>query len=118
MRGRTLGLLAAYPAIDPNVRGAALLDRSGHVLVATEEPMIGVDLTHQRHVQSALQGVAVISDIFMDVPQVGEVPTIAYLAPVFGSNRQVVCVAALWVRAAALWTAVKTSNALAGIPFR
>jgi PAS domain S-box-containing protein len=108
------GILAAYPAIDPNVRGAALLDRTGHVVIGTEAPLVGVDLSHQSHVRTAVRGIRVVSDVFVALPQVGEVPSIAYLAPVIGPDGQTVCVAALWVRAAALWRVVKASNALAG----
>jgi PAS domain S-box-containing protein len=108
------GTLAAYPAADANIRGAALLDRSGRVLLATEPALTGADLSYRSHVRAALGGARVISDIFFAGPQAGEEPSIAYLTPVLGPDGQTACVAALWVRASALWRAVKASNALAG----
>src|SRR5712671_7105628 len=35
-----LGILAAYPASDPGIRGAALIDGSGHIAIATEAPLV------------------------------------------------------------------------------
>jgi PAS domain S-box-containing protein len=108
------GILGAYAASDPNTRGAALLDRTGRVVIGTEATLIGTDLSDQSHVRSALRGNRVVSDVFVSGPQVGEEPTIAYLTPVVGREGQIACVAAVWVRADALWKAVKASNALAG----
>ena len=109
-----LGLLSAYPASDAGIRGAALLDGTGRVVIATEAPLIGVDLSDRPVVRTALQGRAIVSDPFISPPRSGSVPTIAYMTPIFGPDRQVVCVAVLWVRAAALWNTVKASDALAG----
>ena len=109
-----IGLLSAYPASDPGIRGAALLDGSGRVVVATEAPLTGVDISDRPVVRAALQGRAIVSDPFVSSPRSGSVPTIAYMTPIFGPERQVVCVAVLWVRAAALWNTVKASDALAG----
>ena len=109
-----LGILSIFPASDTGIRGAALIDSSGHVAVATEAPLVGVDLSDRPNVQIALRGTAVIADLFVSSPASGSVPTVAYLAPVIGVDGQVTCIAALWVRATALWNAVKASNALAG----
>ena len=109
-----LGILSAYPASDAGIRGMALVDASGHVVIATEEPLIGVDVSDRPVVQAALQGHPIVSDPFISSPRSGAVPTIAYMAPMFGPDQRVACVAVLWLRAAALWDTVKTSNALAG----
>jgi len=109
-----LGLLSTYPASDPGIRGVALLDGAGHVLIATEPPLMGADLSDRPVVQAALQGRAVISDPFISSPRSGSVPTIAYMTPVLDANGQASCVAVLWLRAASLWNAVKTSNEQAG----
>jgi PAS domain S-box-containing protein len=108
------GILGAYTASDPSTRGTALLDRTGRVVIGTEASMIGIDLSNQSSVRAALRGTHVVSDIFLAGPQVGEVPTLAYLTPVKGPDGRNACVAAVWVRAEALWKAVKSSNALAG----
>jgi len=107
-------LLAAYPASDAEVRGAALLDRHGHVLMATEMPLAGLDLSRQPHVRAALRGAAVVSDVHLAIPELTEKPRIAYLAPVLAPDGQFACVAVLWVRAAALSQVLRNSDALAG----
>ena len=109
-----LGILSTYPVSDPGIRGVALLDRSGHVVMATEPVLMGMDLADRPVVQAALQGRAVISDPFVSSPRSGSVPTIAYMVPTLGPEGKVSCIAVLWLRAASLWSAVKTSNALAG----
>ena len=107
-------ILAAYPASDGQVRGAALLDRNGHVMLATEMPLAGLDLSRQPHVRAALRGAAVVSEVHLAIPELTEKPRIAYLAPVLAPDGQFACVAALWVRAAALAQVLRSSNALEG----
>lgn len=107
-------LLATYPASDGRVRGAALLDRNGHVMLATEMPLAGLDLSRQPHVRAALRGAAVVSEVHVAIPEPTEKPRIAYLAPVLAPDGQFACVAVLWVRAAALSQVLKDSDALAG----
>jgi PAS domain S-box-containing protein len=112
--GAMLGILSAYPASDPGIRGAALIDGTGRIVIATEAPLIGLDLSDRPVVRAALQGQTVISDPFISSPRSGSIPTIAYAAPMPGSGRGAGCVAMLWVRAASLWQTVKASDALAG----
>ncbi len=108
------GILRVEPEGDDSVRGAALLDAAGTVTVATEEALVGKNLTFHSYVRDALRGVAVISDIHLAEPEVGRTPTIAYLAPVLDARRKPLGFVALWVKATALWDIAKTSNALAG----
>ena len=107
-------VLEVWPASDTNIRGVALLDLSGTVKVATEDPLIGLNLSYHSYVREALRGVAVISDIHLAESQVGYAPTIAYLAPVFGPDRKMIGLAVFWVRATSLWDVMKASNELAG----
>ncbi|MBI5720343.1 MAG: PAS domain S-box protein [Burkholderiales bacterium] len=109
-----LGVLSAYPASDEGIRGAAIIDAGGRVAVATEPSLIGVDLSDRPLAREALSGRAVTTNLFISSPASGSVPTIGYFAPVLDGEQRVVCVAVLWLRAAALWKAVKASNALAG----
>ena len=109
-----LGILSAYPASDPSIRGAALLDSTGRIVIATETPLIGVDISERPTVRAVLQGHAVISDLFVSSPRTGSSPTISYMAPILGPDQRVACVAVLWVHGASLWNTVKASNALAG----
>ena len=107
-------ILEVQPAVDPNVRGAAILDLHGRVRLATEAVMVGQDLSPRSHVREALRGVPVVSDIYIGGPEVGNVATIDYLAPVRGPDGALIGVLALSVRATAVWTLAKTWNALAG----
>ena len=114
LHGGVLGLLAVHPAGDAGIRGAALIDANGRVAVATEDPLVGFDLSDRPNVQTALQGRTVITDPFLSSERTGAVPTIAHFAPIQRAGQAGVCVAALWVRAGALWDTIKSSNALAG----
>jgi len=107
-------VLQVQPAADRNVRGAALLDLSGRVAVATEPQLVGLDLSFHRYVKDALRGHAVISDIHLAEPEAGSSPTIAYVHPVHRADRSVCGFLVLWVRATALWDLAKATNELAG----
>jgi PAS domain S-box-containing protein len=107
-------VLDVWPASDANIRGVAILDVSGTVKIATEDPLIGMNLSDHSDVRAALRGAAVISDIHLAGPEVGYAPTIAYLAPVLGLDQKLIGIAAFWVRAGALWDMMKASNELAG----
>jgi signal transduction histidine kinase/ActR/RegA family two-component response regulator len=107
-------ILSTYPASDPNIHGAVVIDASGRVVASTEAKLVGLDVSFRAHVRAALQGRSVISDVLLSVQEVGETPSITYLAPVFGPDGKVACAAAIWLHAGALWQAVKASNALAG----
>jgi PAS domain S-box-containing protein len=107
-------LLSTFPASDPSISGAALLDRYGHVIVATNPAVSGADLSFRPYVQAALQGRTTLSDIYLTVAQAGEIPSIAYAAPMRGPDGQVACVALLLVRATAIWQRIRSSDGLAG----
>jgi PAS domain S-box-containing protein len=109
-----LGILSAYPASDAAIRGVALLDGGGQVIIATEPALTGLNLADRPVVQAALQGRPIISDPFISSPKSGSIPTIAYMVPSLGAEGKVSCVAVLWLRATSLWGAVRTSDALAG----
>jgi PAS domain S-box-containing protein len=113
LKPRLSALLNGWPATDANIRGVALLDLSGVMKFATDDTHIGADLSYRRFVRDALRGVAVTSDIYFADPE-GDVPTIAFLAPVLGPDRQLLGLAAFWVHASALWNVMKASNELAG----
>ncbi len=70
--------------------------------IATEDQLIGTNLSYHGHVREALRGTAVISDIYID-SQVGDAPTISYLTPVLGPDRRIIGLVALWVRATSFW---------------
>ena len=108
------GMLQAYPRSDPGIRGAGLIDANGRVIVASEPAAVGDDLSGRRTVRAALRGEAATADPFISSARTGAVPTIAYLAPVHDAQRRVICATVLWVRAEALWRAVRASDALAG----
>ena len=113
IKSRLASLLNGWPASDPNIRGVALLDLSGVMTFATDETHLGANLSYRRFVRDALRGVAVTSGVYFADPD-GKVPTIAFVAPVWGPDRQLLGLAAFWVHAAALWNVMKASNGLAG----
>ena len=114
LKSRMMGSLFAYANGDAAVRGIALLDGAGRVALATEDALVGADYSDRPSVRAALEGKAVTSDLHVASAAGADVPTIAYLVPVFDANQRVSCVVGLWVRAAAFWDTVKASNALAG----
>lgn len=107
-------LLEVWPASDSNIRGIAILDLSGTVQIASEDALIGMNLSYHSYVQEALRAGAITSNIHLAESQVGSSPTIAYVAPVLGSDRKMIGLAVLWIRATALWDVMKASNGLAG----
>lgn len=119
-RSATLGReaqlgLEAYLEGDAAIRGIALLDKTGTVVVGTEPDLLGVNLGKRPSVSLALQGKAVIADLYVSTQAQAEIPTIGYLHPVIGDNGKVTCIVSLWVHASAFWNTVKASDALAGV---
>jgi PAS domain S-box-containing protein len=108
------GFLSTFPASDSGISGAALLDRSGRVVVATNPAMNGSDLSFRPYVQGALAGATALSGIYLTVAKGGESPSIAYGAPMRGPDGQVACVAILLVRATAIWERIRASHGIAG----
>lgn len=107
-------LLSTFPASDPSIAGAALLDRSGRVLVASNPALKGADLSFRPYVQTALGGMTTLSDIYLTVAQDSETPSIAYAAPMRGPDGQVICVALMVIRATAIWQRIRSSDGMAG----
>jgi PAS domain S-box-containing protein len=107
-------VLQVQPDGETSVRGAGLLDRFGTVIVATEDVLVGKNLAFHAYVRKAFHGEAVISDVHLAEVEVGRAPTIAYVAPVLGADRQPIGFVVLWVKATALWRIAKASNGLAG----
>src|SRR5882724_495862 len=99
---------------DSNSRGFAILDATGTVLLGTEEPLAGRNLSEYRYVREALQGVAAISDLHLSGSETGGVPSIAYLTPIDGGHDRVAGVSVVWVRASAFWKVAAEDNEKAG----
>jgi len=114
LRSVARSILDVQRATDPTIRCAAILDRSGTVVEATEDALIGRNLVSRDHVRSALTGATVVSDIHISEPEAGSVPSIAYLTSIPGPDLRMLGVLVLWVRAGALWDIMKASNELAG----
>jgi PAS domain S-box-containing protein len=107
-------LLNVMPANDGEVVAVAILDRTGVVKAASSLSFVGANLAAHEFVQQGLRGLAVTSDIYFTESLIGSVPAVAFAAPVFAENKQVLGLAVLWLRAAALWETMKASNGLAG----
>jgi len=108
------GVLAAWPASDPAVRGVAVLDATGTVVVGTEPGLVGRSMAYRSFVQRVLHGEEVITDVFIGEPEVASAPTIGFLTPMLGRDKKVIGVAALWVHGSALRYLLRSSNELAG----
>ena len=106
--------LQSYVDSEANYRGLGIFDRDGNVVAATEAPLRGHNYAFRRYFQDAMQGRPSTSEIYVGVPEVGEVPSIAYAAPVKDAAGTVLGVVSLWVRAEAFWRLVEASNDKAG----
>jgi PAS domain S-box-containing protein len=109
-----LSILEIQPAVDPSIRGAALLDMDGVIRMTTEGPFVGTDLSYRPFVREALKRPEFTSSIYLASPRLGSFPSIAYLAQVQGPDGKPIGIAALWVRASALWDIMKAANGQAG----
>jgi hypothetical protein len=100
---------------DARIRGVALLDRSGTVPVATEAPLVGRSYPFRRYFQEVMAGAPrSISDIYIAVPEVASVPSIAYAVPVEGADGRAAAAVAVYVRAEAFWGVVRAADERAG----
>ena len=106
-------VLRAYEANDPRLRGVALFDATGTVIAATEAPLLGNNYSYRRYFSEALKGSAVTSDLYLSVPEVGSVPSVAYSTPVSVGGR-VVGLVVLYLRAAALWDKLRAGSGKPG----
>jgi signal transduction histidine kinase/CheY-like chemotaxis protein len=108
------GVLSVMPSTDVNVAEVAVLDVSGTIQYASHAALIGTRLADHGYAQQALRGLPAISDVHVAQLSQGPAAAIAFAAPVLGSDREVIGMVVLWVRAAALWNVMKTFNGLAG----
>jgi CheY-like chemotaxis protein/signal transduction histidine kinase len=114
-RAQLRAILEIHERTDPNIRGLAVVDPQGNVLVATENGLEGhtINLALRPHFQRALAGQLGISDVYLSYPHTGSVPSISYVAPVV-SDGKVIGMVAIYVRAAAFWEAIRAANGRAG----
>ncbi|HEX3757487.1 MAG TPA: histidine kinase dimerization/phosphoacceptor domain -containing protein, partial [Kofleriaceae bacterium] len=112
LRGPLAARLAVHGAFDPAIRGVAIVGLDRRV-IATTEPALDRRPLGWRFVADALAGSTVISDVFVSEHAIGDVPTIAYAAPVRGPG-EIIGAVVFWVRAEALWDLVQRADHLAG----
>ncbi len=113
-KDRLAQVLAAYVTTDARVRGVALFDASGTIVAGTEPPLLGRNYSFRRYFQEAIRGVPVISDVYVAVPEVSSVPSIAYAVPVKDRTQRTVGIAVIFARATAFWELVSAMNGQAG----
>jgi len=111
---RLLGIFSTFNKSDAAIHGVALLDASGRITVASDSNMAGRDLSRSSSVKQALQGKAVITNIFFAPAGGATRPTVAYLAPVRNAAKQVECVVIIGVDAQAFWGTLKSAHQQAG----
>jgi PAS domain S-box-containing protein len=109
-----VGGLRGYTDHDPNFRGLGIFDATGTVIAATETPLMAQNYGFRPYFRHAMGGDATTSEIYIAVPEVDSVPSIAYAAPVKSAGGEVIGVVALWVRAEPFWRLVGESNDKAG----
>ena len=107
-------LLSVIATSDANIRGVAIFDMQGTITAGTEPILIGRNYRFRRYFQQAARGVPNTSDIYVAVPEIGSVPSIAYAEPIKDGQGSVVGVAVLFVRAEAFWKIVRASDGRAG----
>src|SRR5262249_12256849 len=112
MRPRMNEVLLAYAATDRRLRRQAIFAPDGTVLATTEPPLLGRNYSFRRYFKDAIAGLHASEEVYVAVPEVESVPSIAYVAPVRAGN-SVVGLAVLFARAAALWDLVETANTTA-----
>jgi signal transduction histidine kinase/DNA-binding response OmpR family regulator len=100
--------------VDANIFNAHLVDRTGHVVVSTSPALVGIDLSFREHIQEALKGRSVISDVFVGLPKAGGHPLIVYDQPIVDEAKETLGVVVLTVLATGLWDVVRASNGRAG----
>ncbi|MBX3466561.1 MAG: response regulator [Planctomycetes bacterium] len=113
-RPAAAALLDVYAGSDPHFRGVALFDPDGRIAVGTEPPLLGNDYGFRTYFREAMGGRGNVSDLYVAVPEVGSVPSIAYAEPVRDAGGAVRGVAVLFVRAAAFWGVVDGADERAG----
>src|SRR5207247_2069344 len=101
--------LEVHQRTDPNIRGIAIVDPEGTVLMATEPGLKDVGIHFRPHFQKALAGSLAISDLYISSQETGSVPSIAYVAAVKAGGRAV-GLATIYVRASAFWTAIQSGQ--------
>jgi signal transduction histidine kinase/CheY-like chemotaxis protein len=114
LRAESRSLLQAWPQSDPNLRGVAVLDEQGVVVVATEKALEGRNLAYRPFVEWALRGESTVSDVYRSEPETGNAPTLALISPMRGPDGKVRGLAAFWVHAEMLTGVLKQSNGQAG----
>ncbi|WP_156924417.1 PAS domain-containing protein [Derxia gummosa] len=102
-------LLATVSASDADLRGAAIVDAGGRVLLAHPSGAEGRVLANRSVPGAALERSSGIAGVFLGLPGIDDQPMLAFFAPVRGG-----CLAVLWVDPGALWQRIRASDALAG----
>jgi PAS domain S-box-containing protein len=106
--------LKFWTDIDPTIRGVALLDATGAVVIGSEPLLEGAQLSRHGFIRTALGGNEVVSDIFLERLGATEIPTLAYVAPVAAADGTVLGLAAVWVDASHLGEVLRSVNDQAG----
>jgi C4-dicarboxylate-specific signal transduction histidine kinase len=106
--------LEAFAAADASVRGVGIWDPAGKIFACSEKPLVGHSYGFRAYFQQALYGRPAISEIYVGSPEIGSVPSIAYVAPVKTGDGAVIGVASIWVKAASLWEVLRAANGAAG----
>lgn len=111
---RVLRNLQVLASEDPWIRDVVLVNASGLVVITTEPRLRGIDYRFRGYIRDTLAGRAVTSEIYVSLPELGAVPSIAFTCPVLGSDGRVLGAIVLHVRAAAVWDLLAQGSGRAG----
>jgi PAS domain S-box-containing protein len=106
--------LQTHLAIDPAIRGLAVIAPDHRGIATTEPALAGRSLERWRFVRDALAGAPVMPAAFVSEPELGSVASIAYVGTVRDTDDRVLGAVAVWVRAEALRELVKRTSGRAG----
>ncbi|MCO5167374.1 MAG: response regulator [Planctomycetes bacterium] len=113
-RPAAAAVLEVFAGSDPQFRGVALFDPDGRISAGTEPALLGNDYGFRTYFREAMRGRGNVSDLYVAVPEVGSVPSIAYAEPVRDAGGAVQGVAVLFMRADAFWRVVAGADDRAG----
>ncbi|HUJ26273.1 MAG TPA: response regulator [Myxococcales bacterium] len=105
--------IEAFAGPDPRLRGEALFGADGVALVTSEPALLGRNNSFRPYFRDAMQGQRSSGQMYVSVPELGNVPSIAFAAPVSAGGK-VVGVAVLFARAAWVWDLVRTASDAGG----
>ena len=106
--------LQMYLQTDRRLRGIALIDARGVVIISSDPLGQGLDVSSRSYFRAMSRGTPFISDVFHATPLPEPTSVVAYAVPVLRRDRTFAGVVAVFVHANSLWDAIRGANGRAG----